>query len=180
MIIGLVGRSRVGKDTVASFFEGTHQVRRLAQPVKDACKVLYGWSDVEVESAAKEEVDQRWGITPRFAMVHLTQAMRQSMGGNFFTKSFFDSWDGSPIVIPDVRFVDDIKEIHTRGGVTIKITRQGVPDHLFEYTIDSASTMYEVANDGTIDELRVKIFNCLGREFASGSTPATTLPRSDA
>ena len=180
MIIGLGGRSRVGKDTVASFFEGTHQVRRLAQPVKDACKVLYGWSDVEVESAAKEEVDQRWGITPRWAMVHLTQAMRQAMGGNFFTKSFFDSWDGSPIVIPDVRFVDDIQEIHKRGGVTIKITRQGGPDHLFECTIDSARTMFEVANDGTVDELRTNIFNCLGRAFASGSTLETTSPRSDA
>jgi len=177
MIIGLVGRSRVGKDTVASFFEGTHKVRRLAQPVKDACKVLYGWSDVEVESAAKEETDQRWGITPRFAMVHLTQVMRQCMGGNFFTKSFFDSWDGSPIVIPDVRFVDDIQEIHRRGGVTIKITRQGVPDHSFEYTIDSASTMYEVANDGTIEDLRVKIERCLEGHH---KTPARTLPHSDA
>ena len=177
MIIGLVGRSRVGKDTVASFFEGTHQVRRLAQPVKDACKVLYGWSVVEVESAAKEEVDQRWGITPRFAMVHLTQAMRQCMGGNFFTKSFFDSWDGSPIVIPDVRFEDDIQEIHKRGGVTIKITRQGAPDHLFECTIDSARTTYEVANDGTIEELRVKIARCLE---GHRTTPAATGRRSDA
>lgn len=164
MIIGLVGRSRVGKDTVASFFEGTHKVRRLAQPVKDACKVLYGWSDVEVESAVKEQVDPRWGVTPRFAMVHLTQSMRQCMGANFFTKSFFDSWDGSPIVIPDVRFIEDIQEIHKRGGVTIKITRKGVPDHLFECPIDSAQTMFEVENNGTLDELRTKIFNCLGQE----------------
>lgn len=163
MIIGLVGRSRVGKDTVAGFFTGTHKVRRLAQPVKDACKVLYGWSDVEVESAAKEQVDPRWGVTPRFAMVHLTQAMRQCMGSNFFTKSFFDSWDGSPIVIPDVRFVEDIQEIHKRGGVTIKITRKGVPDHLFECPIDSAQTMFEVENNGTIEELRTKIFTCLGQ-----------------
>lgn len=166
MIIGLVGRSRVGKDTAASFFEGTHKVRRLAQPVKDACKVLYGWSDVEVESAAKEQVEWRWGITPRFAMVHLTQAMRHGMGANFFTKSFFDSWDGSPVVIPDVRFVEDIQEIHKRGGVTIKITRKGVPDHLFEYPIDSAQTMFEVENNGTIEELRAKIFACLGQASA--------------
>ena len=123
MIIGLVGRSRVGKDTVAGFFEGTHEVRRLAQPVKDACKILYGWSDVEVESGAKEHLDEKWGLTPRTAMVHLTQAMRQCNGSNFFTKRFFETWDGEPIVIPDVRFNDDVQEIHRRGGVTIKITR---------------------------------------------------------
>ena len=178
MIIGLVGRSRVGKDTAASFFTGTHKVRRLAQPVKDACKILYGWSDVEVESARKEEVDQKWNLTPRVAMVHLTQAMRQCNGTNFFTKSFFESWIGEPVVIPDVRFEDDVKEIHRRGGVTIKIKRTGCPDHAFEFPIDTLSTTYEVENSGTVEELRVKIFNCLGRELVFGSTPAETLQRS--
>lgn len=177
MIIGLVGRSRVGKDTVASFFSGTHQVRRLAQPVKDACKVLYGWSDVEVESAAKELVDPKWGVTPRFAMVHLTQEVRRFMGSDFFTKKFFDSWDGEPIVIPDVRFLEDIKEIHRRGGITIKITRKGCPDHPFEFPIDSMPSTFVVANDGTIEELREKIERCLGRASGPGTTPVPTEPR---
>jgi hypothetical protein len=177
MIIGLVGRSRVGKDTVASFFEGTHQVRRLAQPVKDACKVLYGWSDVEVESAAKEERDPKWYLTPRMAMVHLTHAMRQCNGSDFFTKRFFETWDGQPVVIPDVRFSDDVKEIHRRGGITIKITRQGGPDHAFEFAIDSLCTTYEVDNSGSIEELRAKIAKCLeGRR----TPPAATEPRSAA
>ncbi len=180
MIIGLVGRSRVGKDTVASFFEGTHEVRRLAQPVKDACKVLYGWSDVEVESAAKELRDAKWDLTPRMAMVHLTQAMRQCNGSNFFTKRFFENWDGRPVVIPDVRFKDDVDEIHRRGGITIKITRQGGPDHAFELAIDSLGTTHEVSNNGTIEDLKNKIFNCLGRELVCGSKPAETEQRSDA
>jgi hypothetical protein len=178
MIIGLVGRSRVGKDTAAGFFDGTHKVRRLAQPVKDACKVLYGWSDVEVESAAKEVVDPQWCVTPRFAMVHLTQSMRECMGANFFTRKFFNSWDGAPIVIPDVRFMDDVMEIHRLGGVTIKITRAGGPDHLFESGIDAMPTMYEVANNGTIEEFRNDIFSCLGRSSGSGWTPVGTSPRS--
>jgi hypothetical protein len=177
MIIGLVGRSRVGKDTVASFFQGTHQVRRLAQPVKDACKVLYGWSDVEVESAAKEERDHKWDLTPRMAMVHLTHAMRQCNGSDFFTKRFFETWDGQPVVIPDVRFHDDVKEIHRRGGVTIKITREGGPDHEFEFAIDSLSTTHQVENNGTIEELREKIVRCLG---GLRTTPAATEPCSGA
>ena len=177
MIIGLVGRSRVGKDTAASFFDGTHQVRRLAQPVKDACKVLYGWSDREVESAAKETPDPKWNLTPRTAMVHLTHAMRQCNGTNFFTKRFFETWDGGPVVIPDVRFSDDVKEIHRRGGVTIKITREGGPNHSFEFPIDFLVTTYEVENNGTIEELREKIARCLeGRH----TTPAVTGPRSGA
>lgn len=179
MIIGLVGRSRVGKDTAASFFEGTHTIRRLAQPVKDACKVLYGWSDVEVESSKKEDIDPRWGLTPRVAMVHLTQALRQCNGTDFFTKRFFETWDGTPVVIPDVRFSHDVDEIHRRGGVTIKITREGGPDHAFEFPIDTMYAMHQVDNNGTIEEFREKIFKCLGRELLSDSKPAATLPRLD-
>lgn len=177
MIIGLVGRSRVGKDTAASFLSETHTVRRLAQPVKDACKVLYGWSDEHVEGPLKEVTDATWNLTPRTAMVHLTQALRHCNGTNFFTKRFFDTWDGRPVVIPDVRFDHDIQEIHRRGGITIKITRHGVPDYLFEFPIDSMSTMYEVENNGTVEELRLKVLACLGQALESSSRPVVTGPR---
>jgi len=163
MIIGLVGRSRVGKDTAAEFLAAEHgfKIKRLAQPVKDACKVLYGWSDLEVESAAKEHEDANWHVTPRFAMMHLTQAMRECMGTNFFTRRFFETWDGEPVVIPDVRFEADIQEIHRRGGVTIKIVREGGPDHSFEFTIDMLQTHHEIRNDGTIDDLKRRVHRCM-------------------
>lgn len=163
MIIGLVGRSRVGKDTAAAFLAAEHgyTIKRLAQPVKDACKVLYGWSDVEVESAAKEAIDPKWNVTPRFAMIHLTQAMRECMGADFFTRRFFDSWDGQPVVIPDVRFDGDVQEIHRRGGMTIKIVRSGGPDHVFEFTIDSLATHHVIHNDGSVDNLKRLVLQCM-------------------
>lgn len=162
MIIGLVGRSRVGKDTAAAFLaaEQGYIIKRLAQPVKDACKVLYGWSDVEVESGAKEMVDKTWNVTPRFAMIHLTQTMRECMGSDFFTRRFFDSWDGESVVIPDVRFDVDVQEIHKRGGMTIKIVREGGPDHVFEFTIDSLQTHHVIHNNGTIDDLKRSVLQC--------------------
>ncbi len=153
MIIGLVGRSRVGKDTVAAMLVGM-EVRRLAQPVKDACKALYGWSDLEVESGMKEERNDRWGITPRVAMVHLTAVMRAFMGADFFTRRFFELIDTDNVVIPDVRHLEDIREIHKRGGITIRITRKGGPVHDFEYGIDSLPTTWTIENDGTVEELR--------------------------
>jgi hypothetical protein len=161
-LIGLVGRSRVGKDTVAAeVFGRTHELRRLAQPVKDACKALYGWSDAHVESGLKEETDPRWGVTPRLAMVHMTNSMRSFMGADFFTRRFFDGLpEGAMapcVVIPDVRYQEDIREIHKRGGVTIKITRPGMPQHVFESGVDDLETTFEVVNDGTVEELRRKI-----------------------
>lgn len=157
-LIGLVGRSRVGKDTVAGLFTETHAIRRLALPVKDACKVLYGWSDIEVESALKETKDAHWGVTPRYAMMHLTQSMRTFMGTDFFTRRFFDTIkEHESLIIPDVRFYHDVLEIHKRGGVTIKIVREGASSHDFEEAIDDLHTTFEVENNGTIDELKAKI-----------------------
>jgi hypothetical protein len=81
------------------------------------------------------------------------------------------------VVIPDVRFSDDVTEIHRRGGITIKITRDGCPDHSFEFPIDFLGTTYEVENNGTVEELRAKISKCLE---GCHKTPVATGPRSDA
>jgi hypothetical protein len=156
-IIGLVGRSRVGKDTVAGFFADTHKARKLARPVKDACKALYGWTDLEVEGPAKEDLDLRWGLTPRVAMVHLTDALRSFHGPGFFTRQLFDTWDGTPMIVTDVRYKRDLDEIHARGGVTIKISRDTGPGHEFEDEIDQLQTTYEITNNGTLDGLRGQI-----------------------
>jgi hypothetical protein len=156
-LIGLVGRSRVGKDTVASFFSDEFRAVKLSRPVKDAVKAIYGWSEDHVETDLKEITDPNWGISPRFAMIHMTHSIRCFMTGDFFTQRFFRNWDGSPIIVTDVRFDHDVEEIHKRGGITIKITRKGTPQHDIEFGIDSIQATYEIENDGTLDDLRLKV-----------------------
>jgi hypothetical protein len=158
-IVGLVGRSRVGKDTVAAAFVAQgYTLHRLAQPVKDACASLYDWTPEIMESDQKECMDKRWGISPRRAMVHMTHTMRMHMGPDFFTRRLFDTIrGGEKIVIPDVRYEHDIREIHRRGGITIRITRDHGPDHEFEQHIDKLETTYTVSNNGTIQELIEKV-----------------------
>lgn len=153
MLIGLVGRSRVGKDTVAQIFSDKYKLKRLAQPVKDACKVLYGWDDFILESDLKEMKDEKWGLTPRQAMVNLTNSLKKLNGSDFFVRRFFDTWDGSPTVIPDVRYTSDVNEIHSRGGITIKIERDGGPRHEFENEIDDIKTTYVIQNSGSVSDL---------------------------
>lgn len=156
-IIGLVGRARSGKDTAATFFRTTHTVRRFAQPMKDAIKALYGWSDVNIETNLKDVEDTQWGLTPRQAMIHMAETTKKLVTPDFFVKRLFSDWKGEPIVIADVRYENEIQEIHKRGGITIKIKRASVPKHDFEDQIDSLQTTYEVGNDGTLHELRVEI-----------------------
>jgi hypothetical protein len=162
-IVGLVGRSRVGKDTVAAALVAHgYTIRRLAQPIKDACAALYEWTPETMETDLKECMDKRWGVSPRRAMVHLTHTMRMHMGPDFFTRRLFDAIrDGENIVIPDVRYEQDIQEIHRRGGITIRITRDYGPDHEFEQHIDTLETTCTVKNNGTTQELIDKALSVL-------------------
>ena len=61
--------------------------------------------------------------------------------------------DGSPTVIPDVRYAADVNEIHSRGGITIKIKRDGGPQHEFENEIDDIKTTYVIQNSGSVSDL---------------------------
>lgn len=156
-IIGLVGRARSGKDTAATFFRTTHTVRRFAQPMKDAIKALYGWSDFHIETNLKDIQDPQWGLTPRQAMIHMAESTKKLVSPDFFVKRLFGDWTGDPIVIADVRYENEVQAIHERGGITIKINRTRAPKHEFENQIDSLKTTYEVLNDGTLDELRIEV-----------------------
>jgi hypothetical protein len=156
-IIGLAGRARSGKDTVATLFGKTHRVVRFAQPIKDAVKALYGWSDVAMETDIKDVVDPHWGVSPRSAMVHMAQTTRLFVANDFFVRRLFDSWEGDTIVIPDVRYKHEVDAIHARGGITIKITREGIHKHDIEFTVDELETTYQITNNGSLDDLRRQI-----------------------
>ncbi len=157
VIIGLAGRARSGKDTVATFFTKTHRVVRFAQPIKDAVKALYGWSDIVMETDIKDAIDPHWGVSPRSAMTHVAQSTRLFVANDFFVKRLFDSWDGGAIVIPDVRYKHEVDAINARGGITIKITREGLHKHDIEFTVDELDTTYNITNNGSLDSLRRQI-----------------------
>lgn len=160
-LIGLAGRARSGKDTVATLFSRTHRIVRFAQPIKDAVKALYGWSDIAVETETKDIVDPYWGVSPRSAMQHVAQTTRMFVANDFFVKRLFDSWEGDAIVIADVRYKHEVDAIHEKGGITIKITREGTTKHDIEFTVDELETTYQLSNNGTLDDLRRQI-NGLG------------------
>ena len=83
----------------------------------------------------------------------MAQTTRLFAANDFFVKRLFENWDGAPIVIADVRYKHEVDAIHERGGITIKITRQGVTRHEIEFTVDELETTYQVTNDGALDGL---------------------------
>ena len=110
-----------------------------------------------METDIKDVIDPNWGVSPRTAMVHVAQTTRMFIANDFFVRRLFDSWEGDPIVIPDVRYKHEVDAIHARGGITIKITREGVHKHDIEFTVDELETTYEITNNGSLDSLRRQI-----------------------
>jgi len=161
-IIGLMGRSRVGKDTVANMICKLHpeyKIVRLSTPVKQAVCELYGYSLEELESNTKEEIDPRWGKTPRELLQSLTDYMMKYMGDTFFTQKLYQTYKTNDfIIIPDIRYEHDILEIQKRNGIIIKIERPNNSyRHAFESHIDFLKGTYRIVNDGSLTHLEEKV-----------------------
>lgn len=150
MIIGLVGRSRSGKDTVARHiinYAPWYQIKRIAQPVKDSLKALYSWDERHTEGELKEVVDPRVGKSPRQAMIETAERVKKESGQDFFIKSLLNTWNNKQyIVIPDVRFQNECDLIRKNGGVLIKIERTESSHFSWEDNIDMILTEYTLHN----------------------------------
>jgi len=166
-VIGLLGRSRSGKDTIAEHICALHpnyQIVRLSYPLKKAVCCLYDFTMVQIESSSKEDIDTRWNKTPRETIQSLTDYMMNYMGYDFFTKTLFNGYDSGKyskfIIIPDIRYEHDIIEIQKRGGIVIKVERPNNPiEHIFENHIDNLNGDITICNDKDVIDLHEKIKN---------------------
>ncbi len=106
-----------------------------------------GWEEAKKISEIRELL-QRLG----------TEAGRKSMGNDIWINTLFSTPHKARLVIPDLRFYNEAEEVRRRGGVVIRIIRDGVGpvnNHSseqidFEYDI----TIY---NNGTPREAYIKI-----------------------
>lgn len=158
-IIGLLGRSGRGKDTVATYIIEKHPDYinvKFAKIIKDIARILFDW-DSEIESVQKNIVDSRWDISPREAMVFITNVFREKMGADFFSKRIFQKHQNDYIIITDLRYEPDIQEIKKLGGIVIKILRDTEPNYEWENDIDEFDADYTICNNGTREELFAQI-----------------------
>lgn len=160
-LIGLVGRARSGKDTVAGLIG--LPILKLAKPVKNAVRALYGWTDLHIEGTLKDTVDPKFNITPREAMIHITDTMKKRHGIDFFSNRFMDEWDGTSGIITDVRYQVDAEILRNRGAIIIRVDRPGCSFHPNEDGLENIRVDYTIRNDGTISDLIHHIHEFLNR-----------------
>ena len=188
-IIGLVARSRSGKDTVADYIISKYGVgvgvsstieiethntynivkRRLAGPIKNAVKELYGFTDMHLETDLKDIKIDAFNCSPRDVMVTVTKAIMELSGTDFFTNRLYNSITQEKsinpeiTIIPDVRYMHDIERIHQNGGIVIKIERNTENNVYYknENNIENMDADFIIINNGTLEELFIKVDNII-------------------
>ena len=171
MLIGVAGPKNSGKDTFAERFKlevPTAIIRAFAEPVKRTCQQLYLLSDLQLyDTDAKERVDPRWNLTPRQMFQQVgTDYVRQQLDPDFWLKHF-ELWyqqhrlSNHVIIVPDVRFQNEVDLIHKLGGKVVFINRPAV------HTLDSHESEvaalnlqhldYSINNCSTIDKFHEKV-----------------------
>lgn len=172
-IIGLLGRARSGKDTVASIILSNYtdyRLVRLAQPMKEAASCLFGFTHDQLETDAKEQVDPRYGVTPRSVMVWLTRTTTEQMGKDFFFYRAMVLHADKPFkVIPDVRFSWDAEKIREMGGIIVKLERPASSvHHSFEDMVDEVVPDYLIRNDRDILSLEAQVHRIMSKISETG------------
>lgn len=151
-IVGFCGLARAGKDSAARYLIRDRRYVRiaLADPIKRIAQELWGWEREVLwgDDARKEQVDPRYGCSPRRACQLIGTEMARSLdpdvwvrtmirtarralsGGVIYDPQFglvkaYDErapiYDG--VVVPDARFPNELAAITSAGGHAVWIER---------------------------------------------------------
>jgi dephospho-CoA kinase len=185
MVIGITGKKGSGKDVLGSYFvdECQFQLYKFAEPIKNMCRDIFLWDDTHVDGTKKEQIDPRWGISPRQAQQFIgTELFREKfrevsktfndrIANNIWVKRFEYMYKAEKLdnkrmylqepnyVITDVRFLNEADAVHSLGGKIIQIKCEktiGNDTHASETEMDYIVPDYIISNNGTLTELHDK------------------------
>lgn len=199
MILGVVGFLGSGKGTVGDILIQDQGYYRLsfADAVKDAVSVIFGWprhlleGDTEESRGFREATDGFWSerfgyaVTPRYMLQLMgTEAGRDVFNKDLWIYTLEKRMQGiENVVIPDVRFPNEIEFIRNMGGKVIRVKRGAEPEwyetalndnssynlsgpkmtfkypniHFSEWAWIGQKFDYVIENDGTIEDLKNKL-----------------------
>ena len=168
-VIGICGKARSGKDTIAKYLWANYAFTRIAfaDPVKLSAQRMFGltndqtWSD-----ELKEVVIPYWGMSPRTMFQKVgTEAGRDIFGYDLWIKRLQLTYnllkDTDDIVIPDVRFDNEAAAIREMGGVIVEVVRgAGLSGETAGHRSEAGLSLppeHVIDNSGTLDDLKVAV-----------------------
>lgn len=180
-IIAICGRRRSGKDTIANYICSKYPQysnTKISCQLKGVIKMMFGFTDDQLENDAKDIVDNRWGITPRHAMQYIGTEVMQfgiqnllpNTGRKFWIKSYVENVLSNPsmshVVVSDMRFVHEYEELMKHNAFVIRVERnESKPckedEHISELEYLQIPADLILENNGTIEDLLIKIDDTL-------------------
>ncbi|GIV03835.1 MAG: hypothetical protein KatS3mg015_2665 [Fimbriimonadales bacterium] len=164
-LIGIAGRARSGKDTVANFIIAAIGGYRysFADPIRAMLVPLGVDMNDPYWQARKEDIIPALGVSPRRMM----QTLGTEWGRNLINP---DLWivlahqrllqNGPGMVISDVRFENEAAWIRKHGGRIIHVIRpdaKAIEAHASEDGIEVQDTDAQLFNNGTLEELQLSV-----------------------
>ena len=171
-IIGLVGYKGSGKTTVAKILQDSRGYVKIAfaDKLKIVAKQIYNLTNEQVYGPAKDLVDHRYGITPRFILQRLgTEVCRSihpdtwvmDLENTIVTRSNIKS---KCYVIDDVRYPNEVNLVHRLGGEVWLINRPNIYKDEDSHNSEKPELLkvdHVIENDGTIETLTNHVFTQL-------------------
>ena len=164
-LIGIAGRARSGKDTVANFIVAAIGGYRysFADPIRAMLTPLGVDMSDPYWQARKEDIIPALGVSPRRMM----QTLGTEWGRNLIS---YDLWlvlahqrllhSGPGMVIPDVRFENEATWVRKHGGRILHVIRpdaKAVEAHASEAGIEMQDADARLFNSGTLEELQLSV-----------------------
>lgn len=162
-IIAICGYKRSGKDTLANIISEKygHKHIKIASKLKEIVQTLFSFTYDQIENDAKEQVDPRWGITPRQVMQFVGTEMFQyklqeimpDVKRSFWIRGLVASLSPTDkVVISDLRFKHEYEELKKLGVYVIKVTRPDLislqDTHPSETEFNDIPVDLDVVNEG--------------------------------
>lgn len=175
MLIGITGKARSGKDTLANFIADKHSnvyLTHWADSLKDMLIGFFGCSYEDVYTGAgKARHNEFWGMTNRELLQTIgTDALRNGFRNDVWIKimdlKLDKNQDKDIIIIPDTRFNNEAEYIRDKGGIVIEVVRgkngelsNKELEHSSEKGIDKTLISYIVYNNEGLDNLKKQALN---------------------
>lgn len=176
IVIGITGRKRSGKDTVGKYLIDEYGFVRVAyaDALKEACKIIFGFSDEQVYGDDLKEInDEYWNHSPREILQKVgTELFRERLPqicSNISNDIWIRSVDRqiqnlrkqghTRFVITDVRFPNELDFIAKYKGRSWKVERPSIiidpsiPVHASEAMIDEFKCDVVFVNDQSLEDL---------------------------
>jgi hypothetical protein len=163
-IIGLAGRARCGKDTVATMMQKEMKgiIISFADPLREATAKMFGLPEERFhgDHPEREVPDNYWGISPREMLQKVgTECARNVFGQDFWLKRMeleLSTLQCNTLFIPAIRFENEAAWVRNRGGHVIHIYRDLGPKvnpHISEAGVEIGVYDYIINNNSSVENL---------------------------